>query len=146
MKTKFLKILCCFIVLAFFGCSAFSLERSPYTINADFVMDEESSVYKICGVELSFSNLATETVKEFEVVFFLFDSDGEPAYECPNRLAFSIEREIGSNEDFSVCLSLDSYMTFVPQSLLEIDYLYVSRITYTDGSIWVDPYGFSAFM
>lgn len=146
MKTKFLKILCCFIVLAFFGCSAFSLERSPYTINADFVMDEESSVYKICGVELSFSNLATETVKEFEVVFFLFDSDGEPAYECPNRLAFSIEREIGSNEDFSVCLSLDSYMTFVPQSLLEIDYLYVSRITYADGSIWVDPYGFSAFM
>lgn len=146
MKTKFLKILCCIIVLAFFGCSAFSLERSPYTINADFVMDEESSVYKICGVELSFSNLAAETVKEFEVVFFLFDSDGEPAYECPNRLAFSIEREIGSNEDFSVCLSLDSYMTFVPQSLLEIDYLYVSRITYADGSIWVDPYGFSAFM
>ena len=146
MKTKFLKILCCFIVLAFFGCSAFSLERSPYTINADFVMDEESSVYKICGVELSFSNLATETVKEFEVVFFLFDSDGEPAYECPNRLAFSIEREIGLDEDFSVCLSLDSYMTFVPQSLLEIDYLYVSRITYADGSIWVDPYGFSAFM
>ena len=146
MKTKFLKILCCFIVLAFFGCSAFSLERSPYTINADFVMDEESSVYKICGVELSFSNLATETVKEFEVVFFLFDSDGEPAYECPNRLAFSIEREIGPDEDFSVCLSLDSYMTFVPQSLLEIDYLYVSRITYADGSIWVDPYGFSAFM
>ena len=134
------------MVLAFFGCSAFSLERSPYTINADFVMDEESSVYKICGVELSFSNLATETVKEFEVVFFLFDSDGEPAYECPNRLAFSIEREIGPDEDFSVCLSLDSYMTFVPQSLLEIDYLYVSRITYTDGSIWVDPYGFSAFM
>ena len=146
MKTKILKILCCFMVLAFFGCSAFSLERSPYTINADFVMDEESSVYKICGVELSFSNLAAETVKEFEVVFFLFDSDGEPAYECPNRLAFSIEREIGSDEDFSVCLSLDSYMTFVPQSLLEIDYLYVSRITYTDGSIWVDPYGFSAFM
>ena len=146
MKTKFLKILCCFIVLAFFGCSAFSLERSPYTINADFVMEEESSVYKICGVELSFFNLATETVKEFEVVFFLFDSDGEPAYECPNRLAFSIEREIGPDEDFSVCLSLDSYMTFVPQSLLEIDYLYVSRITYTDGSIWVDPYGFSAFM
>ena len=146
MKTKFLKILCCFMVLAFFGCSAFSLERSPYTINADFVMDEESSVYKICGVELSFSNLATETVKEFEVVFFLFDLDGEPAYECPNRLAFSIEREIGPDEDFSVCLSLDSYMTFVPQSLLEIDYLYVSRITYADGSIWVDPYGFSAFM
>ncbi len=146
MKIKFLKILCCFMVLAFFSCSAFSLERSPYTINANFVMEEESSVYKICGVELSFSNLATETVKEFEVVFFLFDSDGEPAYECTNRLAFSIEREIGPDEDFSVCLSLDSYMTFVPQSLLEIDYLYVSRITYADGSIWVDPYGFSAFM
>ena len=66
--------------------------------------------------------------------------------ESRNRLDFSIEREIGPDEDFSVCLSLDSYMTFVPQSLLEIDYLYVSRITYADGSIWVDPYGFSAFM
>ena len=146
MKTNFIKSLCCFLVIALSGCSVFSLERSPYTIEADFVMNEDAADYKTCGVNLSFYNLAAETVKEFEVVFYLFDSDGEPAYECPNRLSFSIEKEIGPDEDFSVCLSLDSYMTFVPQSLLEIDYLYVSRITYTDGSIWVDPYGFTAFM
>lgn len=146
MKNNLLRSMCCFMLLALSGCSAFSLERSPYTIEADFVMDEETPLYKICGVDLSFYNLAAETVKEFEVVFYLFDSDGEPAYECPNRLAFSIEKEIGPDEDFSICLSLDSYMSFVPQYLLEIDYLYVSRITYADGSVWVDPYGFAAFM
>ena len=85
-------------------------------------------------------------IKEFELVFFLFDSDGEPAYECPGRISFSIEKEIDPDEVFNICLSLDSYMIFVPQSLLEIDYLYVSKIVYANGSVWEAPFGFSAFM
>ena len=76
----------------------------------------------------------------------LFDEEGEPAYECPGRVSFSIEKEIGPDEIFEICLSLDSYMIFVPRSLMEIDYLYVSKIHYADGSVWEDPFGFSAFM
>ena len=146
MKNNFVKGFICFFILTLFGCSAFSIEKPPYSVSADFVMEEDSPVYKICGVDLSFYNFSKEMVKEFEVSFFLFDSDGEPAFECPSRLSFSIEKEIDADESFSISLSLDSYMIFIPQSLLEIDYLYVSKIIYADGSVWEDPFGFSAFM
>ena len=146
MKNNFIKGLCCFLFFSLSGCAAFSIERNPYSVTADFVMDEDSPAYKICGVDLEFYNFSTDTVKEFELAFFLFDSDGEPAYECPGRVSFSIEKEIEPDEKFNICLSLDSYMIFVPQSLLEIDHLYVSRILYADGSVWEDPFGFSAFM
>ena len=83
---------------------------------------------------------------EFEVVFYLFDSDGEPAQECWNQLSFAIEKIIDAEDSFEICLSLDSYMASVPQSQLRIDYLFVSKICYDDGSVWEDPYGLAAFM
>ena len=146
MKTNFIKLLCSFYLMTLAGCSVFSIERTPYSVTAEFVMEEDSPSYKICGVDFSIYNFSTESIKEFELVFFLFDSDGEPASECPGRLSFTIEKEIEPDEVFNICLNLDSYITSVPQSLLEIDYLYVSKIVYANGSVWEDPFGFSAFM
>ena len=140
------------------GCSAFPVApdlpdlsaltagRNPYLVSGKFVMEEDSSDYEICGAELKFYNRSEKKVTEFEVVFYLFDSDGEPASGCQNRLDFIIEKEVEPGGEFQNCLSLDSYMAVMPQSLLEIDYLYVSRILYTDGSVWEDPYGLVAFM
>ena len=127
------------------GCSAFSAERIPYSVSADFVMEENSDDYKICGADILFYNNSDITVKEFVIAFYLFDSEGEPAQSCSSLLTFDIEKEIEGGELFKFCLSLDSYMTVIPQELLEIDYLYVSKIIYDDGSVWEDPYGLVAF-
>ena len=146
MNSRCLKSLVCLFLVIFSGCSIFSIERKPYTLAADFVMDEGSPVYKICGANLFFYNNSEKAVKEMEVVFYLFDSEGEPASECPGRVTFVIEKDVGPDEEAQLCLSLDSFMTLIPKSLLEIDYLYVSKILYADGSIWQDPFGFTAFM
>lgn len=146
MKNNFFRLSILLSMMLLSGCSAFSAERNPYSIAADFVMDEESDEYKICGADITFYNHSLITVKEFELVFFLFNSEGEPASECPERLTFYIEKEIGPDEDFKICLNLDSFMNFIPEAPLEIDYLYVSKIVFSDGSVWEDPYGFKAFM
>ena len=111
------------LLMIFSGCSLFPFEKKPYFVSAEFVMDEDSVEYKLCGADILFWNTSDLTVKEFEIVFYLFDSDGEPASGCQNRLDFIIEKEIDPGEEFQNCLSLDSYMTVVPQSLFEIDYL-----------------------
>ena len=146
MKNSFFRLVACLFLSLLLGCSAFSAERNPYSIAADFVMEEESDDYKICGANIFFYNHSFLTVKEFELVFFLFNSEGEPAPECSERLTFAIEKEIGPDEDFTICLNLDSFMTFIPEVPLDIDYLYVTKIVYEDGSVWEDPYGFNAFM
>lgn len=128
------------------GCSALSAEKVPYTISGKFLMEEASSDYEICGAELEFFNWSEKAVNSFTVVFYLFDADGEPAQECWNQLTFEIEKNIQAGGKYKICLSLDSYMSSIPQGVLSIDYLYVSKICYSDGSVWDDPLGMAAFM
>ena len=79
------------------------------------------------------------------IVFFLFDKDGEPASECRSKLSFEAEKAIASGEQASFCISLDSYMNTIPSEALVVDYLYLAKITYDDGSVWEDPLGLMAF-
>ena len=155
MRKKYSCRLLAFLIFLLSGCSAFpaapalsalTAGNNPYLVSGKFVMEEDSSDYEICGAKLKFYNRSEKKVTEFEVVFYLFDSDGEPAQECWNQLSFDIEKIIDAEDSFEICLSLDSYMASVPQSLLRIDYLFISKICYDDGSVWEDPYGLAAFM
>ncbi len=132
-------------VLIFFGCKNFSIESLPYLVAGEFVMEEDSENYSVCGLDFQFYNQSVKEVKEISVVFFLFDKDGEPAYECSNRITIEIETRIEAGDSFKKCLSLDRFMNQFPEEKLYVDYLYVSRIEYDDGSLWEDPFGLTAF-
>ena len=128
-------------VLIFFGCKNFSIESVPYLD----LEESDSENYSVCGLDFQFYNLSVKDVKEISVVFFLFDKDGEPAYECSNRITLEIETRIDAGDSFKKCLSLDRFMNQFPEEKLYVDYLYVSRIEYEDGSLWEDPFGLTAF-
>ena len=84
-------------------------------------------------------------MKKINLVFFLFDQDGEPAYECRSKISLEIERKISAGEKSTFCISLDNFMNSVPSELLMVDYLYLAKIEYEDGTCWEDPYGLIAF-
>lgn len=127
------------------SCSAYAKESAPYYINADFVMENNSSDYQMCGVDLYFLNKTKKKINEFTVVFYLFDEDGEPISEGKSNIVLNINREIDENQTFFDCISLDKYFNGKPDSKCLIDYLYVSRIVYEDGSLWNDPFGMICF-
>ena len=127
------------------GCSFTPLNPVPYMVSGEFVMEDASEDYSVCGIDLLFFNQSDKCVKDFSIVFFLFDRDGEPARECCNRISFDIEKYIDPRESFSKCLSLDKFMNTFPEDRLWVDYLYVSRIEYEDGTFWEDPFGLVAF-
>ncbi len=81
MKNNFRFIVCIFILI-FSSCAVFPDEGNPYSISAEFEMEVSSENYDICGVNISFYNHSDISVKDFVVVFFLFDEDGEPVQEC----------------------------------------------------------------
>ncbi len=139
-----------FLVFAFFvsGCEAYSkdlYDSIPYVADAEFVMEEGAADYSICGVNLFVMNKSEKNISSMNIVFFLFDKDGEPASECRSKLSFEAEKTIAPGEQASFCISLDSYMNTIPSEALVVDYLYLAKITYDDGSIWEDPLGLMAF-
>ena len=133
------------IVFLLIGCSITPVETVPYLISGDFEMETDSEDYSVCGIDLLLLNQSAKDINEFSIVFYLFDKDGEPAKECSNRISFDIEKTIDAGDSFKQCLSLDKYMYMLPEDLLFVDYLYVSRIVYSDGSVWEDPYGLFVF-
>lgn len=141
------KIFRLLIVFSFIliSCNGYSLDSIPYVISGDFVMDEGSKEYSICGVDLYLFNKSEKEISSVNVVFFLFDKDGEPAVECSNKISAKIEQIVPGEEDCNFCLSLDRFMNSVPEEELLVDYLYLSKIEYEDGSCWEDPYGLAVF-
>lgn len=135
------------IMILFFvmSCQAFTLDSVPYVMSGNFVMEEGSSDYSICGVDFFLLNKSDKEIKKINVVFFLFDQDGEPAYECQSKISAEIDKSIDGGDECSFCMSLDRFMNSIPSEPLMVDYLYLSRIEYEDGSSWEDPYGLVAF-
>ncbi len=134
-----------FVFLIFAGCKTWSFDTVPYVISGDFVMEENALDYSICGIDIYLVNKSEKEIKNISIVFFLFDKDGEPAYECRSKIAVEVDKDIAAQESSTFCISLDKFMNAIPQDLLLVDYLYVSKIEYEDGSRWEDPYGLVAF-
>lgn len=136
------------IVLAvtcfFMGCSLYARNKSPYLINAQMVM-EDSDAYDIAGLDLYIFNKTDKCIRDFTVVFYVYDADGNPPEGMKNNLVIPVEAEIEADDELSACICLDKYLTFIPEEPFQIDFLYLSKITYEDGSEWSDPFGLNYF-
>jgi len=143
---RMMTVMCSFLVVMFFiSCSLFAERNVPYVVNGNFVMEDNIAEYEVCGVDLYFLNKSEKAVKDFTVVFYLFDDEGEPASTSRNNLVFKVDEELNPMESTNLCLSLDKYINYLPQEGYFIDYLYVSSITYLDESVWSDPFGMNVF-
>ena len=137
-------------VLVFFatGCKGYSKDSYdviPYVADCEFVMEEGASDYSICGVNFFVLNKSEKNICSMNIVFFLFDKDGEPASECRSKLSFETEKTIAGGTESSFCIPLDQYMNAIPSEALFVDYLYLAKINYDDGTVWEDPLGLAAF-
>jgi len=135
-----LKIVVSLLFCFFLSSCDFIYSLPPYLVQGNFIMDD--SIYDDFSVfEYAFENNSEKTVTAFCLVFYLFDSDGNPAVNgnpCITRL---VKKEIGPGEILKSFFSLDEYLAVVPEEELQVEYLYVSRIEYSDGSEWKDRFG-----
>ena len=142
---KITRVCIVLLTLLLTACNGYSLDSIPYVISGDFVMNDGAKDYSICGVDIYLYNKSDKEISSVNVVFFLFDKDGEPAVECRNKISVCVEETIPGQDDCSFCISLDSFMNSIPEEKLLVDYLYLSKIEYEDGSTWEDPYGLTVF-
>lgn len=138
MKKIFLLINVFFVF--FTSCNLFANEKIPYGIEGN-ILTEDSEIYEYMGLELKVQNKSDVKIKEITIVFFLFDEDGEPTSNIKNNIVLNIGCDIPANGTLEDCISLDKYVYVFEDMLYSIDYLYVSKIFYADGTTWSDPFG-----
>lgn len=138
MKKIFLLINVFFVF--FTSCNLFANEKIPYGIEGN-ILTEDSEIYEYMGLELKVQNKSDVKIKEITIVFFLFDEDGEPTSNIKNNIVLNIGCDIPANGTLEDCISLDKYVYVFEDMLYSIDYLYISKIFYADGTTWNDPFG-----
>lgn len=119
-------------------------KSAPYELKAQMVI-EPSLIYETAGFEFSFLNKSDKTVKALTFVFFL-NSDEESSFEVfENLIKLEVNAVVEPQSFVEDCVSLDLFLYEVPEEPYLLDYLYVSRIVYEDGSEWTDPFGVYLF-
>lgn len=139
------KLIGIFFCLMILGCSAYGKEKVPYLAGGEFVLASSDTDFEAAGIDLYFYNKSEKPVLEFTVVFYLFDEDGEPIGTGKNNIVLTIQKEIDGMSVFQETLDLDRYFGIVPDVQYTVDFLYISKIVYGDGSTWKDPLGLMAF-
>ena len=131
-------------IMSFCGCSLPENACVPYAITGAMSV-EDSEIWSNAGLEFEFSNRAEKTVKNFTLVFYLYDENGEPPIGARNNIVFKLEEEVDPFSSVEMAVSLDQFFTYVPEDSYNLDFLYVSSITYSDGTVWTDPFGLKSF-
>ncbi len=115
----------------------------PYVIS-----EPECKVGKIedehdfAGVHFNFYNNSEKRVHTFNFSFIVFDDSGEHSPLIgSNVISARYMQVIDSKETHAIVFNLDPYIHQVPLEPFIIDFFYISKIEYDDGSVWSDPYG-----
>lgn len=138
MKAKLIlnSFLCFFVVANLLNAKA------PYSIVGEMEINQKTEE---AFLEYTFCNDSKKVVKDFTIVFYVFDSDGDVPLKNKNNIVVRIQTEVGAKEELSDKIKLNEYLSYIPEEPFFVDYLYVSSINYIEGTLWNDPFGFEVF-
>ena len=126
-------------------CFSFPLyARSPYRIKGEVSVGADAAFYEYAGIALIFYNASGRAIRKFFAVVFLSGSDEESPFTEGNCIVLEYDENIAPYAVVNAEFSLDDYISEMPDEAYCIDFLYVSKIEYDDGSVWEDPYGLHA--
>ena len=128
--------------LCFFVVTNLLNAKAPYSIVGEMEINQKTEE---AFLEYTFCNDSKKIVKDFTIVFYVFDSDGDVPLKNKNNIVVRIQMEVGAKEELSDKIKLNEYLSYIPEEPFFVDYLYVSSINYIEGTLWNDPFGFEVF-
>lgn len=141
---KRISIVFLFCLMQVLGSKIYAGQRVPYSITGR-ITAENSDAYENYGFAGTFKNFSEKEVESFTLVFFVFDDDGNCPLVGKNNIVCRIDQKILAQEKYDFVMNMDSFLPEVSELEYEADYIYVSRIEYSDKSEWTDPFGMEMF-
>ena len=112
----------------------------PYRIDGTLENGVDSESDRLF-FEFEFENLKDKVVCSFTVVFFVLDENGEPPPEGRNFVVLTIGECVDCGSSLKGRVDISDWVGFCSENSYETDFLFVSKITYDDGSVWIDETG-----
>ena len=138
-KKNLMKI---FPIVAFVLSGCMNIPQIPYVITMPQChvgsLDEN---YKISGIHFTMYNNSSKQIKNFSCKCMIFDTEGNNPFIGSNCIISKFDEVISSNNERQVIINLDPYLNYVPDAPFVVDNFYISKIVYSDGSVWKDTFG-----
>ena len=133
----------CFCALIACGCDSKDMEKPPYAISKPIsAVGGKEGYYNFAGIEFTLYNADDREIRAIEVSCTVYDSETKKnPLVGSNSLNFKSQITILPNGAQAMALSLDPYIYSAPKKPWLIDFLYISSISYSDGSSWQDSTG-----
>jgi len=125
------------------GCAMMPQDPPPFVVTKPICRINEQS-YEFTYAALSFGilNNGQEAIKQITVSFSLFDSKTQDNPFIGSNVFEIVKQEtVQPGENKEILISLDKYIYTAPAEPYLIDFFYISKITYTNGSVSQDKYG-----
>jgi hypothetical protein len=143
MKKVKNKLFILIIVFSLSSCTGLIQESPPFTITTPLCeLAGYSSEFTHAGISFYFQNKSDKNIDSITVSFMLFDAKTQANPFFGSNL-FEIKKFafISPGENIKIILSLDTFIYITPTEPYLIDFFYISKIEYADGSIWEDKHG-----
>lgn len=152
-KIKRIKRISILFIIGFLGLiggKGFSLSAAPYFIHGEILTAQNEDITNV-RFSASFNNMAQKEVSSFTVVFFVMDEDGGSPLAGRNNVVLKIDELVACGSSLEFERGMEKYFSSsaiegaTENSEFEVEYLYVSKIDYSDGTQWTDPLGLEVF-
>lgn len=118
-------------------------EKLPYSLSFELSEIEYENNDEV-GIDFLFYNNSRKVIEYFTIIVILEDYQWNQTEETENiKLEIHKDIEPESYYDFSSLIKIFSSSNSVNESIIE--YFYISYIQYTDGSVWMDPFGIKKY-
>lgn len=114
----------------------FENDLPPYRISGELDYSDLQLNFKYW-----FFNNNNKNIRCFTIVFYLFDEDGNPPEMIRNNVVLNENQFVEGYSNVSKRIPLNRFFEMLPDEEYTMDYLYVSKIEFTDGTVWSDPFG-----
>lgn len=131
------------LLFSFFaGCNLSANEQKDFDFDARLVTEEGKEFYNKAGLEVYFANYNSKIVTKFQISFQIFDKDGMPL----NDGIYEVVGETKQKEYCHVFLCLDEFFNTINPQECFVDYVFINKIFYKDGTEYSDPHGLKYFL
>ena len=143
-KTAFL-LAVALSLFSIISCQTTGNPDVPYIVlEPNVELGDDGVSYSFAGTRFTLYNDSKKDISSFSVSFMLYDSEGNNPFIGSNCITEDFYEVIPAESRGEFVVSLDSYLTQIPNEPYKLDFFYVKRISYADGSSWSDPFGLYA--
>lgn len=130
-----------FICVFLVSCSNLAGIETPYYIaEKKVLMQEDEDICRYAEAVFEIFNNTEKEIESVELSFFFFDDQNNPgAYN--NKVKTYLICPVMAQHSKVIKVSLDSYIGPDIKENYSVGFAYLSKIIYTDGSVWTDQWG-----